>query len=88
MPARRLRSRSFRRVFRKVPGGRTSLHYKQRKPKSAHCADCRAVLKGTIRERPYKMRAIAKTKKRPQRPFGGMLCSRCMRLRMIEKARQ
>ena len=88
MPAPRLRSRSLRKVYRKVPGGRTSIHFKKRKPKAAKCGNCGAVLKGVPRELPFKMRSMAKTRKRPERPFGGVLCSRCMRKEMINKIRQ
>lgn len=88
MPAPRLRSRSLRRIFRKVPGNRVSLHYKKRKPPAARCGNCGAVLKGIPRELPFRMRSMAKTKKRPERPFGGILCSRCMRQKIIDKARQ
>ncbi|MBI2652439.1 50S ribosomal protein L34e [Candidatus Woesearchaeota archaeon] len=88
MPAPRLRSRSLRKVFRKVPSGRVSIHYKKRKPKAARCGNCGATLKGVPRELPYKMRSMAKTKKRPERPFGGVLCSKCMRQKIIEKVRQ
>ena len=88
MPAPRLRSRSLRKVFRKVSGGRVSLHYKKKKPKAAKCGNCGALLKGIPREFPFRMRSMAKTKKRPERPFGGVLCSRCMRQSIIEKARQ
>ncbi len=83
----RLRSRSLRRVYRKVPGGGTSIHFKRRKPKASKCGSCGAVLKGVPRERPFKMRSMTKTMKRPQRPYGGVLCSRCMRLEMIKRAR-
>ncbi|MDP3765076.1 MAG: 50S ribosomal protein L34e [Nanoarchaeota archaeon] len=88
MPAPRLRSRSLRKIFRKVSGGRTSVHYKKRKPKAARCGNCNAVLKGVRRELPFKMRSMAKTKKRPERPYGGVLCSRCMRKMIIDKVRQ
>ncbi len=88
MPAPHLRSRILRKIFRKVPGGRVSIHYKKRKPKAAKCGNCGAVLKGIPRELPYKMRSMAKTKKRPERPFGGVLCSRCMRQGIINKFRQ
>ncbi|HLC61992.1 MAG TPA: 50S ribosomal protein L34e, partial [Candidatus Nanoarchaeia archaeon] len=40
MPARRLRSRSLRKVFVKVPGGNTKLHYKKQKPQPAKCGNC------------------------------------------------
>jgi len=33
------------------------------------------------------MQKLAKTKKRPERPYGGNLCSKCMRSLMIDKAR-
>jgi large subunit ribosomal protein L34e len=88
MPAPRLRSRSLRKVYRKVPGGRTAVHYKKKRPKTAKCSNCGAVLKGVPREFPFRMRKMAKTKKRPERPFGGVLCSRCMRQEIIEKTRQ
>lgn len=88
MPAPRLRSRSLRRVFRKVPGNRVSLHLKKKKPKAAKCGSCRALLKGVPRGLAYKMRSMPKTKKRPERPYGGVLCSRCMRQKIIDKFRQ
>lgn len=81
----RLKSRTYRRVYKKL-ASRTTLHYKKRKPKKSHCAICGAELHGTLRERPYKMVNVAKTKKRPSRPFGGVLCSSCMRRYMVESA--
>ena len=88
MPAPRLRSRSLRKVFRKVPGGRTNIHFKKKNPKQARCGNCGALLKGIPREFPFRMRSMAKTKKRPERPFGGVLCSKCMRQQIVDKARQ
>ena len=81
------KSRSLRRIKVKVPGGETRLVYKKRKPKKAKCGMCGAVLKGVPRENTTKMKKLTKTKKRPQRPYGGVLCSRCMRKLMISKAR-
>lgn len=88
MPAPRYRSRSLRRIYKKTPGGRTIVHYGKRKPSKARCAKCGDLLKGVARERPYKMQNMAKTKKRPERPYGGVLCSRCMRMLIIKKARE
>ena len=87
MPQRYKRSRSLRKVKIRLPGGRTVIHYKREKPKAAHCARCNAVLKGVPRERPFKMRSLPRTKKRPERPYGGSLCSKCMRALIIEKFR-
>lgn len=85
---RRRKSKSLRKVFRRTPGGRTVEHYKPRKPKKAHCASCGAVLKGVLRERPYKMQNTPKTKKRPSRPYGGVLCSKCLRQRIKQGVRK
>lgn len=40
------------------------------------------------RERPYKMQRLPKTKKRPERPYGGRLCSACARRAIIASARK
>ena len=88
MPQPRKKSRSLRRIHVKTPGGRTTIHYKHSKPKSAKCGKCGAVLKGIVRERPFKMKKIGKTKKRPTRPYGGVLCTKCTRTLFIEKARK
>lgn len=82
------RSRTFRRVFRRTPGGNTVLQYKKRKPSKAVCCQCGKVLSGVPRERPHKMHNLPKTKKRPERPYGGMLCSACTRRKIIAQARK
>jgi large subunit ribosomal protein L34e len=81
------KSKTLRKVFRKAPGGRVVTHYKKKKPKKAHCAKCGLDLKGVPRERPNKMKGLSKTEKRPQRPFGGVLCSACTRKELINRAR-
>lgn len=88
MPAPHKRSTSFRKVHKKVPGGNRVTHYEKRKPGKAKCVKCRAVLKGVASKRPYKMQNMAKSKKRPERPFGGVLCSNCMREHYKQKAIQ
>ncbi len=87
MVSGKYKSRTFRRVFVKTPGGRTVLHYRYRKPAKAKCGRCGAILKGVAAERPYKMRNMPKTKKRPERPYGGVLCSGCSRRLIIANAR-
>lgn len=87
MVSGRYKSRTFRRVFRKTPGGKTVVHYITRKPKAAKCADCGDVLKGVPRQRPIKMQNMPKSKKRPQRPYGGMFCSKCTRQKIKEQLR-
>ncbi len=83
----RTKSRTFRRVYVKTPGGKTVLHYRRRKPAKAQCGNCGAELQGMPRALPYRMKNMPKTMKRPERPYGGVLCTRCLRAKIIEKAR-
>ena len=80
--------RSRRMVFVKVPGNRTVIQFRERKPKAARCANCGAVLGGVPRERPFRMKKMAKSRKRPSRIYGGYLCTRCVRKKIIEEARK
>lgn len=80
-------SRSQRKVFKKAPGGAVKVHLRKKKPRKATCASCGKTLAGVPRKRPYKMQTT-KTKKRPQRLFGGQLCSTCSRKRIIASVRK
>lgn len=84
----RLKSGTFKKVQRRTPGGKTVTHYERRKPSKAVCANCGKALSGVPRELPKKMTNMAKTTKRPERPFGGVLCSKCMREEFKAKAKQ
>ena len=81
------RSHRLRRVFVKTPGGDTKIQYKQRKPSKAKCAVYGTPLSGVPNVTDAKMRNLAKTKKRPQRPYGGVLSSKAMREVIKSKAR-
>lgn len=81
------KSRTLARVFKKTPGGETKVHYNKRKPSHAKCP-CGARLSGVPRERPYVMKSLSKTEKRPDRPYGGNLCSSCTREKIKLQARQ
>jgi len=87
MPRPSRRSRTLRRVYKRVTKG-VRLIYKKRKPEKAHCADCSAVLMGVPNERPYKIRNMTKSQKRPERMFGGVLCSKCSRKEIIKRNRK
>ncbi len=82
----KMRSRTVRRVFVKVPGNRVALHYRPQKPKQASCSKCAKPLHGIPRLHPTVAHHTAKTKKRPERPFAGQLCTVCMRRVFREKA--
>jgi large subunit ribosomal protein L34e len=87
MPEPRFRSRKLRRIKVTTPGGENKTVYKKRKPSKAVCGSCKTQLSGVPRENVAKMRNMPKTKKRPQRPFGGVLCTKCARKLAVLKAR-
>ncbi|MBI2581779.1 50S ribosomal protein L34e [Candidatus Woesearchaeota archaeon] len=87
MPRGMFKSGRLRKIFVKTPGGRVTVHYRERKPSKALCASCKKQLAGVPRERPAKMRNMPKTAKRPERPYGGMLCSACTRLLLKQRTR-
>ena len=87
MPAGKHKSKTFRKVFVKTPGGKTIIQHKKRKPSKSKCGSCGAILQGMVRARPRKMQNTSKASKKPSRPYGGNLCSQCMRKKIIEKAR-
>lgn len=87
MPEGAKKSRTFRRVNVKTPGGKTILSYRKRKPSKAKCSNCGKVLSGVPRARDYKIQNMAKTEKRPSRAYGGNMCSKCSRDLIKEKAR-
>jgi len=88
MVSGKYKSRSLRRVYKKTPGSKTRVHYRKRKPGIAKCAICGKPLHGIPRLLPSKFKNLAKTKKRPQRPYGGKLCSKCTKQIIMEKHRK
>lgn len=83
----RLKSRRLRRVSVKTPGGKTVRHYRKRKPSAAICAIYGTPLAGVPKVRDSVMRNLAKTQRRPERPYGGVLSSKAMRAVLKEHAR-
>ncbi|MBT6995298.1 50S ribosomal protein L34e [Candidatus Woesearchaeota archaeon] len=79
MPAGKHKSRSLRRVFVKTPGSGTKIQYRKRKPSKRACQDCGKALQGIPSLIQSKFKNLPLTKKKPQRPYGGNLCSSCMR---------
>ena len=79
MPRGMFKSRTFRRIFKKLPGGSTVLRYFRRKPKVAVCGRCGGKLHGIPRGNAKDIAKLSKSQRRPERPFGGVLCSKCLR---------
>jgi large subunit ribosomal protein L34e len=87
MPAPRFRSRTLRRIKKTTPGGKTKKYYYDRKPGLPRCAECGIELKGIPRMSRCEAMNAPKSAKRPQRPYGGFLCSACTRLKLKNAAR-
>ncbi len=90
MPRPAYRSESLRKIPVKTPGGSTVTHYEKRKPRIARCALCGKPLGGVPRLRTPRLRRLSRTKKRPERIYGGYLCPECLanllRRSVIEQA--
>jgi large subunit ribosomal protein L34e len=85
MPAPRNRQGTFRN--RASPGGKKVLKKKSEKPSKTRCALCAGVLGGVPCRAPSQLNKLAKTEKRPERPFGGVLCPKCLSQVIRDKVR-
>lgn len=83
----RYRSRTFRRVYQTTPGGTNQILYKRRRNAKPQCSKCEAFLPGVARGTKTQVLAIPRSARRPERPYGGMLCSACTRRVIIAKVR-
>lgn len=87
MPRPSLRSRSFRRIKKKIPGGASIIHYIKRNPSKARCSNCNKELHGVANLRASAMKRIPGSRKKVSRAFGGKLCAACTREEMKARAR-
>ncbi len=87
MPAPRFRSRTFRRIHTRLPSGKITTRHVKRKPELPKCAICKKELKGTPRAFDLQKQKMGISKKRPERAFGGYLCSSCSRKQIKQEAR-
>ena len=85
MVRRALRSRSLKRRQVRLPGGKTKVQYKKKRPAYQKCGECGFKLNRSKLD-PTKLGKISKSQRRPERPYPE-LCSRCMRMKMKERVR-
>lgn len=88
MVAPRYRSRTKKRIKVKLPGNRITIHYRIRAPAHPQCAGCGVVLSGVPRVKPRRLHSMSKTEKRPNRPYGGVFCSKCARKAILAKIKK
>ncbi|MBN1896927.1 MAG: 50S ribosomal protein L34e [Candidatus Aenigmarchaeota archaeon] len=82
MPTPAQRSTSFRKNSVTTPGGKVNIHYTKKDTSHARCGNCRKPLHGVPTGTIAEIAKLGKTQKRPDRPFGGNLCSACTRAKM------
>ena len=87
MTQSKTKSRTFRRVKKRTPKGVVT-HYIKKRPKKARCGGCGTVLHAIKHKTPKALNKLPKSQKRPERPFGGALCSRCARADIKARARK
>lgn len=76
------------RVKVRTPSGKVVMRFKARKPAFAKCAACGKTLHGVKRLGRAELRKLAKSERRPERPYGGYLCTECSRETLRERARK
>lgn len=81
------KSRSKRRSHMKTPGGKTKQYYNARRPACPKCAACGEELKGIPRMMRAEAKNAPKSKKTVERPFGGFLCSSCLKAKLKKELR-
>lgn len=79
--------RSGKRKLVKTPGGRYFFKRIADKPNYHHCATCNRKLPGMPRGTQVEIRRLKKSQRSPNRPFGGQLCSPCLRRKLIRENR-
>ena len=71
--------RRMKSVKKRIPSGKVKTVYRRGVYSKHKCAICSAELAGTPRGKPIKIQRLTRSKRRPTRPFGGQLCSKCTR---------
>ncbi|MCF7866534.1 50S ribosomal protein L34e [Candidatus Woesearchaeota archaeon] len=87
MAQHKTKSRTFARVKVRTVSG-TKTRFDRRKPSLGVCPVTGETLKGVPRVNAGEMKKIAKSSRRPERPFGGVLSSKATRAIMKDKARK
>ena len=61
----------------RTPGGRLVMHETRKRHGDAVCAICGGILLGVRTGSKVEIGKLSRSERRPERPFGGVLCSAC-----------
>jgi len=87
MAESKIKSGTFRETKKRTPGSRPAKYYAKRNVKKAVCGVCGSLLQGIKHQSNLKLGKLSKTQRRPERAFGGVLCSKCSREQLKSRAR-
>ncbi len=79
------RSRSSKKHMHRTPSGKTNVIYRRKRGAKHKCAICSSFLTGVPPR--SKLKRLRKTQRRPERMFGGVLCSNCVQHLVKQKTR-
>ena len=71
----------------RTPGGRLVMHETRKRHGDAVCAICGGILLGVRTGSKVEIGKLSRSERRPERPFGGVLCSACTRNIISMRAR-
>lgn len=74
-------------VKRRTPTGKIVISNRKERPATAKCANCKSQLHGVQRKIPSEFKKLSASERRPERPYGGYLCSNCSREIFRERVR-
>lgn len=77
--------RKAKKIKKRIPSGKSVIRRGKKRPAYTKCAECGAQIHGMPRLKPSKLKKIPKSKRVPNRPYGGNLCSSCMRNELKKK---
>ncbi|KAL0232487.1 hypothetical protein PCE1_002828 [Barthelona sp. PCE] len=67
----------------KTPGGRLVTRYLKKKTSAPRCGFCSSKLQGIPRVHPKEMHRLSKNQRTVSRAYGGNLCHKCVRDRVL-----
>ena len=73
-----LRTRTKKRTNVRLPGKRSTTHFKKEKVKGAHCVHCGQLL-NVPRLTPSKLGKLSLTQRKTERLYSGQICHNCLR---------
>jgi large subunit ribosomal protein L34e len=77
------RTRSNKIAPVKTPGGKLVGHILAKQAHRPSCGDCGTSLNGIPARRPYQYKSLSKSSKRVTRAYGGAVCAKCVRSRIV-----